>query len=170
MRSTAFIALVLLTGCGEDATVDQVVSPPPVDLLQENRDAIKLENRDIDLYVQRHELQMLTSGTGVRRQVLRDVEGPNARPGEWATVNYRMELLNGDSAYASAAGQPESFKVEEDDVESGLHEAIQELSAGDSAIIIIPSVVSCRKENFCVRTQTIPRCRCAVRWSTTSDW
>ena len=139
MRSTAFIALVLLTGCGEDATVDQVVSPPPVDLLQENRDAIKLENRDIDLYVQRHELQMLTSGTGVRRQVLRDVEGPNARPGEWATVNYRMELLNGDSAYASAAGQPESFKVEEDDVESGLHEAIQELSAGDSAIIIIPS-------------------------------
>ncbi|MBK8226789.1 MAG: FKBP-type peptidyl-prolyl cis-trans isomerase [Flavobacteriales bacterium] len=34
---------------------------------------------------------------------------------------------------------PEGFLVEEDNVESGLHEAIQQLSVGDSAIIIIPS-------------------------------
>ncbi|HMC98075.1 MAG TPA: FKBP-type peptidyl-prolyl cis-trans isomerase, partial [Flavobacteriales bacterium] len=59
--------------------------------------------------------------------------------GEWATVNYRLELINGDSAYASEPGKPESFKIEMDDVESGLHEAIQELSPGDSAIVIIPS-------------------------------
>ena len=108
-------------------------------MLQETRDAIKLENRDIDLYVRRNGLELETSGTGVRHRLLRDVEGPTAQPGEWATVNYRMELLNGDSAYASVPGQPESFLIEMDDVESGLHEAIQELSPGDSAIIIIPS-------------------------------
>ncbi len=27
------------------------------------------------------------------RDLMRDVEGPNARPGQWAAVNYRVELL-----------------------------------------------------------------------------
>ncbi|HRH38295.1 MAG TPA: FKBP-type peptidyl-prolyl cis-trans isomerase, partial [Flavobacteriales bacterium] len=86
-----------------------------------------------------NELAMIQSGTGVRYRLIRDVTGDTIVPGEWAKVNYRMELLNGDTAYMSDPGKPESFLVEMDDVESGLHEAIQHLSAGDSAIIIIPS-------------------------------
>jgi FKBP-type peptidyl-prolyl cis-trans isomerase len=47
-------------------------------------------------------------------------------------------LLNGDTCYRTANGA-ETFRVEHDEVESGLHEAIQHLSEGDSAIIVIPS-------------------------------
>jgi len=141
MKFLPLIALVVLADCGGSGTAPTIVHGPitPEDLLQENRDAIKLEDRDIDLYAQRLGLVLETSGTGVRHRLLRDSAGPTARPDEWATVNYRMELLNGDSAYASDPGKPESFKIGMDDVESGLHEAIQKLSPGDSAIIIIPS-------------------------------
>lgn len=71
--------------------------------------------------------------------MLRDVEGPTARPEQWARVNYRLELINGETAYATEPGRPESFMVEKDQVESGLHEVIQLLSPGDSAVIVIPS-------------------------------
>src|SRR5690606_35662969 len=68
-----------------------------------------------------------------------DMEGEKAAPGQWAMVNYAALLIGGDTAYASDPGKPEAFKVEMDDVESGLHEAIQLMSPGDSAVIIIPS-------------------------------
>lgn len=129
--------LIMLAACGGQATQQPVAKRN--DLLQENRSAVKLEDRDIDLFVQRHGLVVDRSGTGVRHALLRDAQGETVRAGQWAMVRYRMELLNGDTAYTSSSDGPESFLVEEDDVESGLHEAIQHLSPGDSAIIIIPS-------------------------------
>lgn len=135
MRIT--IALLLLGTCNGQGAEQAPVERK--DLLQENRSAVKLEDRDIDLFAQRHGLSLNRSGTGVRHALLRDAPGDSVRPGQWAQVRYRMELLNGDTAYISSTEGPESFRVEEDDVESGLHEAIQHLSPGDSAIIVIPS-------------------------------
>lgn len=133
--------LALFLGCGNDGRVPVVqrTAPTAEQLIQENRDAIKLEDRDIDLYLDRYGIDAQHSARGIRYKVLRDVPGETVRSGQWAVVNYRVELLNGDTAYATEKGKPESFKVEMDDVESGLHEAIQFLSPGDSAVIIIPS-------------------------------
>ena len=133
------VGFLLLAGCGGDGVVPSKGLRPSTDMVQENRDAVKLEDRDIDLYGTRHGLELEVSGTGVRYHLVRDLPGESIEPEQWAKVNYIMELLNGDTAYASRAGEPESFKVEMDDVESGLHEAIQHLSPGDSAIFIIPS-------------------------------
>jgi FKBP-type peptidyl-prolyl cis-trans isomerase len=108
-------------------------------LIRVNRDAMRLEDRDIALYAQRQGLATVKSATGVHVQLLRDAPGEAVRPEQLAVVNYRLELLDGAVAYATEAGKPESFRVGHDDVESGLHEAIQQLSPGDSAIIIIPS-------------------------------
>ena len=107
--------------------------------MEENKLNVQREQRDIDSYIRRHELTMRTTGTGVRYALIRDIPGDTARPDQFAHVNYRMELLDGTLAYASEPGAPEVFLVEMDDVESGLHEAIQHLSPGDSALFIIPS-------------------------------
>lgn len=141
MKMLLITGLALFMACGGDGRVPSRPKEMPTQeqMLQENRDAVKLEQHDIDLYAKRHGLDLRTTGTGIRYRLLRDVEGPMARPDQWAKVNYKVELLNGDSAYASAPGRPESFIVEMDRVESGLHEAIQLLSAGDSALIVIPS-------------------------------
>lgn len=107
--------------------------------VQENRDANRIEARDLANYASRHRLATHISGTGVHHLLLRDLPGDTARPGQWAAVNYRMELLNGTVCSASEPGHPGSFQVEMDHVESGLHEAIQHMSPGDSAVILIPS-------------------------------
>jgi FKBP-type peptidyl-prolyl cis-trans isomerase len=134
----AFILLLVACNGSAPAPVQQQPATKE-ELIRDNRDAMRLEDRDIDLYVNRFALDPQRSGTGVRHQLLRDAPGAAVKPGQWALVRYRMELLNGDTAYTSNPEGPEGFLVEEDNVESGLHEAIQQLSVGDSAIIIIPS-------------------------------
>ncbi len=133
--------LLFATSCGGDGRApvrinEQAAKP---DLVKENKDAIKLEQHDIKLYAQRHGLTLTPTATGIHYLMLRDVEGATAKPDQWVRVNYRLELINGDPAYATEPGKPESFMVEMDQVESGLHEVIQLLSAGDSALIVIPS-------------------------------
>ena len=107
--------------------------------MDENQRAMRIEDRDIENYVERHHLQVAKSGTGLRVGMVRDLQGPTAQPDQWVAVNYRVELISGRVCYTSEPGKPESFKVEHDDVESGLHEGIQYLSPGDSAILVIPS-------------------------------
>jgi FKBP-type peptidyl-prolyl cis-trans isomerase len=136
----AWIAMAVLAACNGNGVVpSRGPAAGRAELIQENRDAVKLEDRDIDLYLKRLGIEAVRSGTGVRYRMLRDSTGPTARPEERVALNYRMELLNGDSLQASLPGRPESFRVAHDQVESGLHEAVQFLSEGDSALVIIPS-------------------------------
>jgi FKBP-type peptidyl-prolyl cis-trans isomerase FkpA len=142
MKALLPLLFSLVMACGgRDGRVPVVQRQQPTgeEMIRGNQAAVKLEDRDIDLYVERYGLNVQRTGRGVRYQLLRDEPGTLVRPDQWAVVNYRVELLNGDTAYATTPGEPESFKVEMDDVESGLHEGIQFLSPGDSAIIIIPS-------------------------------
>lgn len=141
MKATLLIGLALLLGCGGDGRVPVVkrAVPTPDELIERNQEAVKLEDRDIDLYLKRHAYEVGTTGRGVRYVLWRDLPGASPGPEQWATVNYRVELLNGDTAYATEPGHPESFVVEHDNVESGLHEGVQLMSPGDSAMLIIPS-------------------------------
>ena len=141
MRSLLIAFILGMFGCGGDngrTHEDQRQRPTQEQMIEENRNAIKWEHHDIDLYLRRKNFEAASTGTGVRYRFLRDEAGNSVRPGQWAVVNYRVELLNGDTAYQTSGGA-ESFKVEMDDVESGLHEAIQLMSPGDSATLIIPS-------------------------------
>lgn len=142
MRSAIILTILTAVGCGDrDGRVPYTQRVPPTQesLIEENKEALRLEEKDIKRYVDRSGLPFNTTARGVRYVILRDVPGATASPDQWATLNYRLELLNGDTAYATGPGEPETFKVEMDDVESGLHEGIQLLSPGDSAVLIIPS-------------------------------
>ena len=140
MKHLLVPALLLLTTCGEEGPhpVPNTV-PDQAERMKENQRAMRIEDHDIDAYVERHALTVQHSGTGVRWAILRDVPGDTASVDQLVQVNHRVELIDGRACYASEPGKPESFRVEHDDVESGLHEAIQHMSPGDSAIVIIPS-------------------------------
>ena len=136
---------VLLVACGDAADIPPAnvgtVHAPQHDeqLIAENKLIAERETKEIDDWITRRGVMMERTGTGVRIKLVRDVPGENARAGQHATINFALSLLNGTQCYASGPEKPETFRVEHADVESGLHEAIQHLSPGDSAVIVIPS-------------------------------
>lgn len=135
------VLFLMFAACGHEGEAPSVRRTVRKDegLVEHNRRANEREQRDIGNYLRRHGISTVVSGTGVHLRMLRDMPGDTVRPEQWVSVNYRIELLDGTFCYGSGPGAPESFKVEHDLVESGLHEAVQHLSPGDSALIIIPS-------------------------------
>lgn len=139
-KRTIFLMLGALTvaGCNDPLPRGERL-PDHEELIADNQRAARQEMRDIELYLKRHAIAATDIGTGVHVSVVRKGGGAVAQPDQLVTVNYVMELLSGVECYRSKPGEPESFRVEHDDVESGLHEAVQHLGAGDSALLIIPS-------------------------------
>lgn len=136
-----------LVACGQGRTpppaqVGQRTAAPDHGLMEENRQFAEREEADIQAWIRRQGINMVATGTGLRYKLLRDVPGDTARPEQQAVINFAALLLSGDTAYASMPGKPGIFRIEHADVESGLHEGVQHLSPGDSAVLVIPSALA----------------------------
>lgn len=148
MKPWAVLAVGLLwAACGGGRTppparVGRQATPTDTRLMDENRRMARREERDIRDWLARQGGTMISTGTGLRYKLVRDAPGDTARPGQVAVINYAAFLLNGDTVHVSAPGEPGSFRIGHADVESGLHEGIQHLSVGDSAVLVIPSALA----------------------------
>ncbi len=147
MKLPVFILALLFVACGEGRTppparVGHRTAPPDNSLVDENKRMAEREENDIRDWVERQGVSMVSTGTGLRYKLVRDMPGDTARPGQLAVLNYAVYLLNGDSCYASTPDTPGSFRIEHADVESGLQEGVQHLSVGDSAVLVIPSALA----------------------------
>jgi FKBP-type peptidyl-prolyl cis-trans isomerase FkpA len=138
-----FLGLVLIgfihCGCQQKQT-EQKTPTNAQELDEANKRFLKLEAQDIANFVKRRKLTTIKTGTGVEIAITEKGTGTvKAESGKVAVIEYTLSLLNGKECYKTEPGAPDEFLVDFDDVESGLHEAIQYLSVGDRAIIIIPS-------------------------------
>lgn len=144
---TSVFVLGLLSGmisCGNDSE-HPVQKPIDIDskafqekLIQANQMYVKQENDEINQYIARHGWNMTTTGTGLRYMIIEKGNGPLAQPEQIAKVAFKISLLDGTLCYSSEKDGPKEFKIEHDNVESGLHEGIQYMHVGDKAILILP--------------------------------
>lgn len=147
MRAPSALLLVLLMACGGErqpppAVVGQPHAAPDTHVMDENKRMAQREESDIQDWMRRQQADMVSTGTGLRYKLVRDVPGDTAKPEQVAVVNFAVFLLNGDTCYVSEPGRPGRFRIEHSDVESDLQEGIQHLSPGDSAIMVIPSALA----------------------------
>lgn len=138
-----FIALVLLAhACSDEGQKDsEMPTQQEVNRSMEsiNRQMAMEERAQIDGYIDRMQWVMEETGTGLRYMIYEHGEGQPAKPGQMAVVNYEVSLLNGNVVYTSEEKGAQSFVVNRDNVESGLHEGIQLMKVGDKARFILPS-------------------------------
>ena len=120
--------------------------PAPIDpkqlkesLMRVNKTLAHEENLSIERYMERRGFKMERTGTGLRYMILNPGTDPKASSGMRAKVNYRVELLDGTLCYSSDSLGPHVFKVDEDQIESGIHEGIKLLGKGGKAKFILPS-------------------------------
>ncbi len=103
-----------------------------------NKKLLNKESQDIDNWLNRHKIKAEKTGTGLRYFKIKEGHGNLAQPGQWATIDYKVSLLDGTFCYDTKEGGPETFLIEQDQVESGLHEGIQKMHVGDKFLFILP--------------------------------
>ena len=103
-----------------------------------NRYLLKEEEEDIANYINRHGLEMNSTGTGLLYQIVKQGSEKRIENGEKVTLKYELHSIAGDLIYSSDNDGVKSFVVGEGGVESGLDEAMGYLHRGDVAKLIIP--------------------------------
>ena len=152
MKSYAFyihiVSLMIFQSCNNDNinTDEQLPDPHLVkeEMIRQNKEWHIIEDELVEAYVRRKRMNVLTTGTGLRYKIYKttDTIKPTANTGDLVTLNYAIYLLENDSLCYSSEGVPETFMVNFDNVESGLHEAMAYLRAGEKAKIILPSYLA----------------------------
>lgn len=104
-----------------------------------NRYLVNEEEEDIENYIKRHGLNMISTGTGLRYQILKQNSDRRIEKGEEVTLEYELHSVAGDLLYSSEKDGLKSFIVGNGEVESGLDEAMTYLHRGDLAKLIIPN-------------------------------
>lgn len=103
-----------------------------------NRYLLNEEEEEIGNYVKRHGLNMTSTGTGLRYQILKQGSERQISKGDRVTMDYELHSIAGDLIYSSENDGVKTFVVGEGTVESGLDEAMSYLHYGDVAKLIIP--------------------------------
>jgi FKBP-type peptidyl-prolyl cis-trans isomerase len=144
MRFVVVIGLVLFfvfSGCNDNSGNGKVKRKyvPEKSLIKANRYLARTEKETIDNYIARHKLKMKSTGTGLRYMIIEHGNGPKAKKGDVAVIDYTVRLITGDVVYSSKQSGEKVFEIGRGGVESGLEEGILLLKKGDKAKFILPS-------------------------------
>ena len=104
-----------------------------------NRYMVNDEEADIEDYVNRHGLKMVSTGTGLRYVILKQGSDQLIQEGQTVSLEYELRSITGDMIYSSKNEGNKVFQVGGGTVESGLDEAMAYLHKNDIATLIIPS-------------------------------
>jgi len=111
-------------------------------LVEANKNAIEIENKQIDTLISSSGWKMLETPTGLRYQFLENGNGPETASGKIVRFEYEVKLISGELIYSSLKTGPKEFRIGSGGVESGLEEGILLLRVGDKARFIIPSYLA----------------------------
>ena len=109
-------------------------------LMKVQKPSLVMENDNIESYIKQHQLQMQMTGTGLRYQIIKEnPKGKAIISTNIVKVQYKVLLLDGTLCYSSDKNGPKTFKVDFDNVETGIHQGIKLMREGEKAIFILPS-------------------------------
>ncbi len=136
-----FVSLSCEDKIKPDQVVRQVVKQDNIDEALEsvNRYMLIQEAELIEDYIERHDLNVIQTGTGLRYQIHDCGDGILINEGDIVTLEYEVRLLNGDLLYSSKNDGNKTFLVGRGGVESGLEEAILKLCKNSVATLILPA-------------------------------
>ncbi len=140
------MATALLCGCGTDD--NDIPQNPHHDvnqkdvnkgLIESHKEFIKQQDDEIQQYIKRRNYDMQKTASGIYYMFEEHGKGEQAKGGEIASVNYKISLMKDGTVCYDTKDSVKQIKVAEDNVETGVHEAVQIMHVGDKALFIIPS-------------------------------
>jgi len=142
----SFLILLGIVSCrnGKNVGETKILSQEQVNekLVEANKNAIEIENKQIDSLISRYGWEMSATPTGLRYQVIEKGNGTKTASGKIVRFDYDVKLISGELIYSSLKTGPKEFRIGSGGVESGLEEGILLLKVGDSARFILPSYLA----------------------------
>lgn len=113
---------------------------PKEDLIKNHQSMMRDESTEINSYVERHKLNVVTTQTGLRYYIYKKGTGTTlVANDDYVSLNYNVSLLDGSQVYSSDSTGALDFQVGKSEIASGLQEGIKFMKLGDKAIFIVPS-------------------------------
>jgi len=142
--SVVFLSVIAsFSACSSDGNVDyttrKIDNQQKESLEKANRYLFLKEKETINEYIERHNIDVVETGTGLCYRIVKQGDTKKIVKGDVVTMEYEVRFLTGELVYSSKEDGPKVFVVGRGGVESGLEEAVLHLHKGDIAEIIIPS-------------------------------
>jgi FKBP-type peptidyl-prolyl cis-trans isomerase len=136
----ALIGLILFCSCKGQKEEEPMIEWSTEKSTEMNKDFAIEEDIRINAYLaNRPKWKMQKSETGLRYFIYKEGVGEKAVPGLTADVRFKIELLDGTLCYETKTDEVEGFKIDNSEMESGIHEGIKLMRVGDKAKFIVPS-------------------------------
>ncbi len=145
-----FLSLIFIfsfSGCHNPQQDDNLKPLPNAQevnkqLIPSQQKFIRQETDEINQYIKLHNYNMAATSTGIRYMIYEHGTGDIAKVGNYAQIAYTISLMDGTLCYDSKKDGPREFRVGKDDVESGVHQAVELMHKGDKGLFIIPSFLA----------------------------
>ena len=103
-----------------------------------NKYLVQKDRERIRNYIERKNLNMIESPTGLWYQIIKEGDGKTFGENDKVVLNYDCSLLDGTECYSSKDLGPKEVILGRSDIEPGLNEGLRLLRPGSEAIFIIP--------------------------------
>ena len=128
-----------LVSCRQKQGHNQIASRPGKNEMADlNRYLIQKDRERIKNYIERKNLKMYESPTGLWYQIIKEGTGKNLTENDRVVMNYECSLLDGTKCYSSNELGPKEVVLGRSEMEQGLNEGLRLLKPGAEAIFILP--------------------------------
>jgi len=107
-----------------------------------HRRNIKIEDQQIDDYLQRRDWDFTRTKSGLRYKIYKEGIGLYPKESQRVVLEYTISLIRGDIVYDSKKDGDKTFIIGQGDEPTGLQEAVQLMRVGARAKLILPSYLA----------------------------
>lgn len=108
-------------------------------LVQANQNSVRTEDEDINLYIKRHQLNIIRSESGLRYEISKLGHGKFIKAKDVVTYSYQTFSIDGVMLYSSEEDGNKVVEVEKNNEIQAIDEALKLMRVGDAAHLVIPS-------------------------------
>lgn len=142
MRTELFIFIIFmfLSGSCRNETDNRKapVKPGNREMTDLNRYLVQKDREIIQNYIERKDLKMTESPTGLWYLIKNEGNGQYLKDNDRIVMNYECRLLDGTVCYSSDDFGPKRVILGKTDIEPGLNEGLRLLKPGAEALFILP--------------------------------
>jgi FKBP-type peptidyl-prolyl cis-trans isomerase FkpA len=144
IRYIGFVILVFATVACKSNPEKGIsnIRPGKNELADMNRYLVQKDKERIQNFIERKNLKMTESPTGLWYQIVKGGEGDNFTDNNKVIMDYECSLLDGTKCYSSKELGPKELILGRSKMEPGLNEGLRLLKPGAEAIFIMPPLLA----------------------------